>query len=205
MLNAIEMDLRRIAHWVARHLEGIEHEQRVVRIASALFDLTPELHGLGPRGRNLLRAAALVHDVGRCVDKANHPIEGARLILRDRSLDLTRAQRRALAFLTLYHRDAVPPVGREALLRDGDDRTSMRKILALLRTADALDSRSQESPRLTFAFKRGQLRVTCYLSEMSGKARKVYARRKKHRLLEEELGCGVEVDVRAAARVRQVA
>jgi exopolyphosphatase/guanosine-5'-triphosphate,3'-diphosphate pyrophosphatase len=205
MLSSIEMDLRPIAHWVARHLEGIEHEQRVVRIASALFDLTPELHRLGPRGRNLLRAAALVHDVGRCVDKTNHPIEGARLILRDRSLPLTRAQRRALAFLTLYHRDAVPAMGREALLRDGDDRASMRKILALLRTADALDSRSQESPRLTFAFRKRRLRVTCYLSDLSGKARRVYQRRKKYRLLEDELGCGVDVDVRSAERVRQVA
>jgi exopolyphosphatase/pppGpp-phosphohydrolase len=120
-------------------------------------------------------------------------------------LPLTRAQRRALAFLTLYHRDAVPAMGREALLRDGDDRASMRKILALLRTADALDSRSQESPRLTFAFRKRRLRVTCYLSDLSGKARRVYQRRKKYRLLEDELGCGVDVDVRSAERVRQVA
>src|SRR6266567_739746 len=58
------MDLRPIAHWVSRRLDqGIEHEQRVVRIASTLFDLTADLHQLNAGDRNLLRAAALVHDV----------------------------------------------------------------------------------------------------------------------------------------------
>jgi exopolyphosphatase/pppGpp-phosphohydrolase len=205
MLPPTNMDLRLIAHWVSRRLEAIEHEQRVVRIATTLFDLTAELHNLGARDRNLLRAAALVHDVGRSIDKARHPQIGARLIVRDRSLQIEDCQRRALAFLTLYHRGAVPRPGSEALLREGDDRTALRQVLALLRAADALDSRSLESPQLVFGLKKKRIKVDCYLREACGRARRVYLRRKKFRLLEEEMGCTVEVDVRSAEALTLVA
>jgi exopolyphosphatase/pppGpp-phosphohydrolase len=202
MLTTITMDLRAVAHWVASRVETIAHEQRVVRISSALFDLTGDLHGLGGGARNLLRGAALVHDVGRSVDPAEHPAVGARMILRDHNLCVGDVERRALAFLTLYHRDGLPDLGDEALLRDADDRAGLRKVLALLRAADGLDSRSLESPQLAFGLRRKRLKVACYLEDPGGKARRVYRRRKKFRLLEEELGCSVEVDVREAAAAR---
>jgi exopolyphosphatase/pppGpp-phosphohydrolase len=199
------MDMRSVAHWASRRLETIAHEQRVCRIASTLFDLTREHHDLPYAGRTLLRAAALVHDVGRSVDDDRHPRLGAQMILNDRALPVGQADRRALAFTTLYHRDAVPELGDEQLLTDRDDRARLRQILALLRTADALDSRSQEIPRLVFCLKRRRLKVACYLLDPDGKAAKIYQRRKKFRLFEEELGCTVEVDIRAASRLQRVA
>jgi exopolyphosphatase/pppGpp-phosphohydrolase len=205
MLIRTAMDLKPIAHWVSRHLEAIEHEQRVVRIASELFDLTEGIHRLDARVRNLLRAAALVHDVGRCVNKEEHPVVGARMVLRDRALRVSDYERRALAFLTFYHRDALPRLGEEALLADGHDRASLRKVLGLLRAADALDSRSLESPRLVFSLKKRRVQVTCYLQDFTGKARRVYLRRKKFQLMEDELSCAVEVDVRSADALTLVA
>jgi exopolyphosphatase/pppGpp-phosphohydrolase len=205
MLHAHAMDLRAIAHWVSRHLDDIEHEQRVSRIASTLFDLTSPLHRLDPRARNLLRAAALVHDVGRSIDKSEHPAEGARLVLDDSALKLPDHDRRALAFLTFYHRDGLPRPGSEKLLKDAHDRPALRKVLSLLRAADALDSRSLESPRLLFSLKKKRVQVICYLEDFSAKARRVYQRRKKFRLMGEELGCAVEVDVRSADALTLVA
>jgi exopolyphosphatase/guanosine-5'-triphosphate,3'-diphosphate pyrophosphatase len=205
MLHAHAMDLRAIAHWASRHLDDVEHEQRVSRIASTLFDLTSPLHRLDPRARNLLRAAALVHDVGRSVNKSEHPAEGARILLRDGSLKLHDHDRRALAFLTFYHRDGLPRLGNEKLLKESHDRPTLRAVLALLRGADALDSRSLESPRLVFSLKKKRLQVTCYLEDFSSKARRVYQRRKKFRLMEEELDCAVEVAVRSADALTLVA
>jgi hypothetical protein len=49
------------------------------------------------------------------------------------------------------------------------------------------------------------LRVTCYLQGDSEKARRVYQRPKKFRLLEQTLGCRVEVDVASAQALRMVA
>jgi hypothetical protein len=69
-----------------------------------------------------------------------------------------------------------------------------------------MDSRSLESPRLVFAMRNsGRLRIACYLDDDSAKARKVYGRRKKFKLLEEILDVRVEIDVRFAEALSMVA
>ena len=98
----------------------------------------------------------------------------------------------------------------------------MLKLLALLRAADALDSRSLESPRLVFALVPGPARAapppanaravpapgcTSPVTSKtdSPKARRVYEHRKKFRLLEDVLGCRVEVEIVQAQALRMVA
>jgi putative nucleotidyltransferase with HDIG domain len=202
-----------VQRWVARRLGTVRHERQVAAIASNLFDLTRPLHKLSLADRRLLRLAALVHDVGRCVSKEEHPKEGARMLVADATLPLTPAERRALAYLTLYHRGSVPDVGRDAVLHRTDEHERLLYVLALLRTADALDSRSlEDSARLVFALvaprvrtEPRQLRATCYLTSDSAKARKVYRRRKKFRLMEELLDVRVEVEIDHAEGLRLVA
>lgn len=199
------LKLHALTRWVGRHLGTIEHEQRVMTIASTLFDLTGPLHRLADADRRLLRMAAAVHDVGRAVDDDTHPAEGARMLRDDADLPLTGTERRSLAFLTLYHKGRVPPAGCDEVLRPKDDHDRLRLLLALLRAADALDSRSLDSPRVVIAREGRQLRITCYLNRDCPKARKVYSRRKKFRLLEEMLNCRVEVTIATAAALRMVA
>ena len=197
-----------VERWAMGLLGGIDHERRIRRTATRLFQLARPLHALGPADLRLLRLAAIVHDVGRCVDDDTHPQEGARLILAAGHLPLTSADRRALAYLTLYHKGKVPDAGEEAILRPGDDAPRLRVVLALLRAADALDGRSLQSPRLLFALTgsghlrdaaRGDVRPTlwirCLLDGDCEKARRTYARKKKFLLLEETLGCAVDLSV----------
>jgi hypothetical protein len=49
------------------------------------------------------------------------------------------------------------------------------------------------------------LQVTCVLNDDTPKARKVYGRRKKYRLLEELLDCRVEVRITPARALQMVA
>ena len=205
--------------WAAGRLGGSAHERRVASIAATLFDLTAPLHGLASIvDRRLLQFAALVHDVGRSAGKNGHHASGAAMVLSDDSLPLTAAERRAVAYLTLHHRGAVPAAGSDDVLHhDQDDAGRLLKLLALLRAADALDSRSLESPQLVFALVPGvsrpgtmgagrpRLLVTCYLQTDSAKARRVYERRKKFRLLEDVLGCRVELEIVQAQALRMVA
>ena len=207
--------------WVARHLGAVDDEQRVAQIASTLFNLTWPLHQMPAAELKLLRLAAAVHDVGRAVDDDNHPVEGANMLLDDERLPLTATERRLLAYLTLYHRGKVPAAGADEVLAPSDDTERMLDILAVLRAADALDSRSLQSPRLVFAlvglgnsgFGKSpakasadpELRVTCYLDTDCEKAKKVYQRRKKFRLLEERFGCRVEIEVAHAEALQMVA
>ena len=201
-----------VQRWVTRHLEAVDHERQVAAIAGNLFDLSRTLHGLTLADRRLLRLGAMVHDVGRCVNKVEHPREGAEMVLADTTLPLTPAERRALAYLTLYHRDPVPRARRDAILHRTDDAERMMRILAILRAADALDSRSLEPARLVFALL-GQsranasrvIRVRCYLERECEKSRKTYRRRKKFRLLEELLDVRVEVEIDHAEGLRLVA
>ena len=204
--------LAAVQRWVRRRLGRVDHELRVAEIAATVFDLTAPLHGLD-RGSDarLLRLASVVHDVGRAVDDAEHPAIGAAMLLRDQSLPLSAAERRALAYLTLYHRGAVPAAGEDDVLHSEDDHARLLKLLGLLRCADGLDSRSLESPRLVFALLGGagaqppRLCVTCYLQADTEKLRRVYQRRKKFRLLEQTMGCRVEVQVALAKALRLVA
>src|SRR4051794_38933460 len=64
------------ATYARRHLKSLDHELRVLVIATKLFDLTDELHDLRPRDRRTLRLAALLHDVGRRLGEKNHPADG---------------------------------------------------------------------------------------------------------------------------------
>jgi exopolyphosphatase / guanosine-5'-triphosphate,3'-diphosphate pyrophosphatase len=194
-----------VERWVARRLGAIDHERRVTAIAATLFDLTADIHQMGVAQRRLLRLAGIVHDVGRSVDGKSHPTVGADMIVRDSTLPLTAAERRCLAYLTRYHRGAVPQNGYAEHLTAADDRKAMLRLLALLRAADALDSRSALVPRLVLAMRGKRIAVTCYLDKDCPRARRIYRRRKKHRLLEDTLGCRIDVEVQLAEAVCAVA
>lgn len=183
---------RMIERWVARRLGSMQHERAVAHLARRLFDLTSPLHRLGIEYRQLLTRACLVHDVGRCKDDDRHPTIGARMI-NESWLPLSGTERRALMYLTRFHRGDVPAVGQDGILVPGDNHKSLRLVLALLRAADGLDSRAMSSPEVHFHLKGAKLFVHCALADISPKARKTFTRRKKFRLLEQTLDCRVKV------------
>jgi putative nucleotidyltransferase with HDIG domain len=191
--------------WVSSHLGGIRHERRVAAIARSLFDVTLPFHHMTRADLRLLKAAAYLHDVGRSVDNEDHPAIGARMIRRDRSLPLKKRHRRALAYMTLRHRGRVPDAENDPALRRVSDPSKVRLLLALLRAADALDSRGLPSPRLSISRRARQIRIVCRLSEDTAKARRIFSRRKKFKLLEEILDCRVEVVVLSRRRLSAVA
>jgi exopolyphosphatase/guanosine-5'-triphosphate,3'-diphosphate pyrophosphatase len=190
--------------WAQRRLGRIDHERRVTAIATKLFQLTQPLHKLSATHRRLLRLGAWLHDVGRQVDARRHPTIGAQMILDDTTLPIGAGDRRRLAYLTRYHRGAVPQVGFDDILQSGDGRKAMLRVLALLRAADTLDNRNLTPPRIVMAMKGRKLSVTCYIAEDSGKSRRAFRKRKKFRLLEELLDCQVEVQIKLAHAVEAV-
>ncbi|MGD0387507.1 MAG: HD domain-containing protein [Tepidisphaeraceae bacterium] len=191
--------------WVSEQLGGIRHERRVAAAVCSLFKVTLPLHDLDRGDLRVLKLAAYLHDVGRSVNNKNHPAIGARIIRRNFDLPLKKRQRRALAYLALRHRGQVPEAENDPVLRRVDDPARVRMLLGFLRAADALDSRCLPSPRLSFSRRGQRIRVVCHLREDSAKARRIFSRRKKFRLLEEVLDCRIEVAVVARRRLRAVA
>jgi exopolyphosphatase/guanosine-5'-triphosphate,3'-diphosphate pyrophosphatase len=196
-----------IRHWVQARLGEVRHERRVAALALSLVRTTGPLHFMSGWQRRLLKMSAMVHDVGRAKDAKRHPVIGARMLLRNESLPLSPFERRALAYLTRYHRGAVPPPGHDDILKKEDPHEEVLQVLAFLRLADALDSRSLPAPRLGIHLRGRRLVIDCAVLDDSPKARRVFGRRKKLRLLEEVLDCRVDVtlSVHSPARFRAVA
>jgi len=191
--------------WAQRRLGRIDHERRVAAIASILFELTRARHQLGLAEKRMLLLAAALHDVGRRVDDKRHPTVGARMILASPSLPFTGSERRSIAYLTRYHRGAVPEIGYDDILAPSDGRKRLRLVLALLRAADALDGRQVESPRLVFALSGRRLLITCYFDETAAKARRILKRRKKFRLLQELLDIKIDLQTHQVDAMQAVA
>ena len=186
---------RIIERWAVRHLGSIEHELRVASIAMKLHDLATSRPRLDPRHRRLLVWGALVHDVGRSVNDDRHPQIGAKMLEAAYSLPISKADRRAVCYLTRYHRGAVPRVGKDDYLTPADDAGQVHLTLAFLRAADALDNRNLESPRLEFASRRDRIKITATLTHDTQRARRVFKRRRKFKLLEELLGIELKVQL----------
>ncbi len=134
-------DLETQAESLARrcHYEA-DHARNVGRLALELFDQLAGLHGLGGRDRQLLAAAALVHDVGWVDGQAGHHKASARIVRADASLPVSDRERAVLCAAIRYHRRALPsPDHLEWASLDRRDRGRARWLAALVRLADGLD------------------------------------------------------------------
>src|SRR5437016_13588154 len=98
-----------------------------------------------------------------------------------------------MMYLTRYHRGAGPKLGFDGILKRSDGRKAMMTLLALLRAADVLDNRQLDPPRISITLKDNRITIRCFVDCEFGKARKVFKRRKKFRLLEEMLTCQVDI------------
>ena len=116
------------------------HGQLVAKLAVQLFDDLRSVHGFRDRDRLLLRAAALLHDIGDFVRYDGHHKHSYYLILHSDIIGLTPLEREVVANIARYHRksppDASHPNFREL---DKDAKGRVRGLAAILRVADALD------------------------------------------------------------------
>lgn len=116
------------------------HGERVTKFATQIFDDLIERHHLEPRDRLLLRAGALLHDVGDFVRYDGHHKHSFYLIAHADIMGLTPEERSIVANVARYHRKS-PPDPDHPNFRDltKEARGKVRALAAILRIADALD------------------------------------------------------------------
>lgn len=113
------------------------HAKAVAGLAVSLFEILKERHRLGELALNLLRHAALIHDVGLFISVRKHHKSSACLVMIDQSLDdYPQVERRMLALLVRNHRKEVKLNGAELSSHKKD---TVLKLIAILRVADVLD------------------------------------------------------------------
>jgi exopolyphosphatase/guanosine-5'-triphosphate,3'-diphosphate pyrophosphatase len=116
------------------------HGEVVAGFATQLFDDLSRVHGLEPRDRVLLLAAALLHDIGDFVRYEGHHKHSHYIIEHSDVMGLTPAERTIVANVARYHRKSPPSLEHEnfrALSREA--RAKVKMMAAILRLADALD------------------------------------------------------------------
>jgi exopolyphosphatase/guanosine-5'-triphosphate,3'-diphosphate pyrophosphatase len=122
------------------------HARQVRRIALQLFDELRALHKLPASARQLLDAAALLHDVGKAVSDARHHKHSYYLLTHVNIAGLPDREREIVACIARYH-DRSPPDIDHAGMRGLDlpERRLVRKLATLLRVADSLDCSHHQS------------------------------------------------------------
>jgi exopolyphosphatase/guanosine-5'-triphosphate,3'-diphosphate pyrophosphatase len=151
---------------LGRHYRYDEaHARQVMRFASQLFDDLHTVHAFGERDRLLLRAAAILHDIGDFIHYGGHHKHSAYLIQHADIMGLTPEERAIVANIARYHRKGPPDTSHPSY-RDlsKEARGKVRGLAAILRLADALDrEHRQKIESVRAAIDRSAGHVTLFL------------------------------------------
>jgi exopolyphosphatase / guanosine-5'-triphosphate,3'-diphosphate pyrophosphatase len=119
---------------------GTRHCEHVAHLAAQLFDGLRGPFELPPEGRELLVAAALLHDVGYLINHARHHKHAYHLIQHADLQGWTGREVELIANVARYHRRASPKKRHPNFARlERPDRRLVRRLAAILRVADGLD------------------------------------------------------------------
>lgn len=115
------------------------HANHVRFLALRLYDQMSPLHGYGNEARQLLDAAALLHDIGTVIAYKGHHRHSAALIENNGLPGFSPREMAIVMLLTLYHRKGNPTAGDyRGLLGKGDDEM-IRRLTSILRLAEFLE------------------------------------------------------------------
>ncbi|MCP6763076.1 MAG: Ppx/GppA family phosphatase [Fischerella sp. CENA71] len=123
---------------------NLEHSERVAIFALSIFEQTQGiLHNWGAEERQLLWAAAILHNCGHFVNHDSHHKHSYYLIRNGELLGYTETEMEIIANIARYHRKSPPKKKHENFrnLLHKEHRQIVSHLSAILRLAVALDRR----------------------------------------------------------------
>ena len=137
--------MRGVLEFARRTRYEKEHALHVAVLSLSLFDQLAEPLGLDVGDRQLLEAAAILHDVGYFIDYDRHHKHSYHLITHANLPGFSPRDVQIIASTARYHRGSFPERKHEAMRRlSPEDRVRTERLAAVLRLADGLDrSRTQ--------------------------------------------------------------
>jgi exopolyphosphatase/guanosine-5'-triphosphate,3'-diphosphate pyrophosphatase len=119
-----------------------EHALQVTKLALEIFAAVADTFGLGDKERQLLEAAALLHDVGYFISYSAHHKHTYHLVRHADLFGFTPREREIVAQVGRYHRKALPKKKHESFARLAPpDQLLVERLGGILRLADGLDRR----------------------------------------------------------------
>ena len=121
-------------HYDANHAKCVE------KFALAIFDKLKKSQGLDYHARLLLRAACLLHDIGKFVCLRSHAIYSYRLIISSDIFGFSYLDKSIIALVSINQGDTEADKDKIAPIHiDKEIRPLVSKLSAILRMADAMD------------------------------------------------------------------
>jgi exopolyphosphatase / guanosine-5'-triphosphate,3'-diphosphate pyrophosphatase len=170
------------------------HGEQVRKLAATLFRQLRDVHELTERQGVLLEVAALLHDVGEVVNPRGHHKHSEYMIRWGRIPGLLDDEREIVALAARCHRKPagdVKKIASEAALSK-EQRTQLRRIAALLRLADGLDTEHRQRVSQLVCTRMGDA-VVLDLTVRDGPSRDDSQLLRKADLFREEFGIEVRI------------
>jgi exopolyphosphatase/guanosine-5'-triphosphate,3'-diphosphate pyrophosphatase len=119
-----------------------EHSLHVTRLTLSVFDAVSGHFNLGERERQMLEAAAILHDAGYLISYDSHHKHTYLLIRHADLFGFTPREREIIANVARYHRKSLPKKKHESYARlASPDRLLVQQLGGILRLCDGLDRR----------------------------------------------------------------
>lgn len=181
---------------------ALDHVRQVERLSVALFHELEPFHGFGRDEGVILRAAALLHDVGYPVNPATHHKISGRIIREHLGEPFSARHVQLIALVARYHRKALPKLSqRRYAALDERGRRLVTWLGGILRVADGLDRTHADLVRsldVSLSEARIDIQIFPYAPGYPASARvdldaEIAAAMKKRNLLERAVGMPVVV------------
>lgn len=170
-----------------------QHAEQVSRLALKIFAVVAKKASLDRRCKELLDAAALLHDIGYFISYHQHHKHSYHLIRHANLFGFTPREREIIANLARYHRKARPRKGHDNFAPlTAEDQELVRKLGGILRLADGLDRRrNRQIKDLDCRLERERLQLE--LVSATDPSVEIYGAQTKGDLFEEAFGYQIAV------------
>ncbi len=172
----------------------LKHSEHVMRTSLTLFDDLAKLHKLGNKERELLEAAAILHDVGYHISHDMHHKHSYYILKNCLLPGFTNNEKELIANIARYHRKSHPKKKHENFAALTPNKQKIVKILSsFLRIAEGIDRRRLQN----VVSVRGVLEGDTYNVYMKSKSNdisidvEIWGAIRRKPLLEETLGLNV--------------
>jgi CHAD domain-containing protein len=161
----------------------LAHARHVAKASALLFDETQSMHQLSPRARDLLDAAALLHNIALAQGEDDHHLAGRDIVIAAPLAGFSHAERAVLACIVAFHEGLVRP-GNEPLYKaiPPDQQREVLILSAIVRVADGLDHSQTQTTSIARVKQQEPsslaLRFTLYVTGLHSHTDAAYADRK---------------------------
>ncbi|NQW30911.1 MAG: Ppx/GppA family phosphatase [Ignavibacteria bacterium] len=186
-------------HQLSKRYEARQvHAEHVKKLALQLFDDLGSLHGMTDKEREILEAAALLHDIGFYVSAEQHHKHAEYIIRNSSVLGFTNDETDLIASVARYHRKSHPKKKHDLYGgMSAEEQQIVRLLSGLLRIAEGLDRRQHGYVQQVRAKKQNGGVTILLTAPTSQPDVELWSAERRKDLLEEALACDVKFQVQS--------